>query len=1238
VDWRVLGPFEVWANGSPISLGGRQRRLLLAILLANAEQTVSTDRLIEEVWGGSPPDSARKTVQAHVAHLRRALNSEAEVLSSSGEGYVVSPGDGNVDADRFVAAVSAAHKSRSNDPGASVGLLDGALAMFRGEPYAGLADDALAVKVEAARLAELRLTAREDRLDALLASGDTARVAADAERLLAEHPLRERLWAIQMLALYRSGRQSEALRSFSRARQILSEELGIEPSRELQVLEQQILEQDRSLSDSTAATTTPSSAVAVRRNPYKGLRAFDEADANDFYGRAELVRQLVDRLTARLPTPLTVVAGPSGAGKSSVLRAGLLPALRDAGLAVAVMFPGDDPTQALVAAKSEALLEIGQDAERESVDVVAVDQFEELFTLASAEEADSFIARITDSEDPTPWVATVRADFLEDLMAHPDLGRELQESLVLVPPLEDHEVEAAIVEPAQRVGVDVEPSLVATVVREVHTRASALPLMQYALTDLFERRRADVLTLDAFEREGGLSGALVRRADQVFKRLSLGGQNAARQVFLQLVTIADNDEYVRRRVHRQSLQTSEPQLTDEILERFGAQRLLTFDQDPASGDATVELAHESLLHVWPRLSNWVDEVKEELLMRSALNAALTEWEASGRDPSFLLAAGRLAQHESWTTETDLALTEAQIEFLEESRRAADLARARRRRRRNWIMAGFGIAAAVATAFGIVALRQAGEADAAASAALENEQRAVDSEQDAIDAAERAAESEAIAQEAARTAKADSLAAAANDQLEIDPELSTLLALQAIDVTLSVNGSVVDAAEEALHRAVLADRLIDSLSHGSEGIAHFSPDGQLFITSSENQATPQIWSVDPFELRLDLVGHTTRVIDAVFDPTGGRVATTSRDGSVRVWDATTGESEIVHNFGAGELPPLIPVFSNDGSKLAASRANTVWVWDLDTGDPLWSAQAPPPGLFFLNLEFSPDDSMLAVTQDTGSETADEIGPFIFDVASGEQTGSLQGHVSGAADVGFTPDGSRIVTAGFDGTVKVWDAETWEEVATFREHQGPVIDLQISADGTLVASGGEVDVKVWDIDTFEVEAEAFGHSGRVDAIDISRDGSLLLTSSTFDGTTRLWDLSPSGSHELIGLPGSTGPGALVYSPDGSELAAAQGSEFIKFWDPLNGRGIRSRWCSSGRYVVGCSHVDSAVWRGRPVVCHLWQLHRFLRAGWEKPRRRRGTQRPDLRSERGMGEGPEPLARGPGTPGGFLRFLPP
>ena len=1122
MEWRVLGPLEVLADGSPVSLGGRQRRLVLAILLSNAHQSVTTDKVIDGVWGDSPPDSARKTIQAHVAHLRKALNGKSEYLSSTVDGYVITPDAGSVDSDNFEAAVAAAQESRFGEPARTAALLDDALAMFRGEPYAGLGEDALAIRVEVARLAELRLSAREDRLDALLAAGDAPRAAAEAERLLAAHPLRERLWATEMLALYRSGRQSEALQSFSRARQVLAHELGIEPSNELRALELQILEQDASLASSTLPAIQTSPVADLRRNPYKGLRAFDEADSNDFFGRAELVRQLVDRFASRTPAPLTVLAGPSGAGKSSVLRAGLIPRLRDQGLIVAVMFPGNDPEEALERACREETTDGATDNASDPVDVIAVDQFEELFTETSGDKRDRFIARMIDETDSTRWVVTVRADFLDELLTHPELGRRLQESLALVSPLEDGEVEAAVVEPARLVGVEVEPSLVATIVREIRSRPSALPLLQYALTDVFERRRRDELTLDSYERRGGLSGALVRRADQVFERLSAHEREATRRIFLQLVTIADNGEFARRRVHRDSLDAialhaMESGLADRITEQFGAQRLLSFDQDPKSGHATVELAHESILDAWPRLARWIEEAREDLLMRSALNTALVEWEASDREESFLLNGGRLAQHESWTVDTDVPLSANQVDFLATSRRSADLALARRRRQRNLIMAGFGFAAAVATVFGVLALQRASEAN-----------------------------------QTARAAQSAGLATTANGQLEIDPELSVLLAIEAVETTRRADGTVLPVAREALHRAVLADRLIGRSAHFSDPIAAFAPDGRTFVTSSESTAIAQIWSVDPFEWKLDLQGHTDRVFGAAYDRAGERIATSSFDRSVRIWDATTGQSQMVLAMGGIAINP---VFSNDGTKMAVTIGDTkVSMWDLATGDQIWSSSTlPGPDVAQPSLDFSPDDSLLAVT--LGSEEADEAISPIFDAIDGTQVGTLAGQDLGLTNVGFTPDGSRVLTSSVDGTVKIWDSETQELQATFRGHGGPVLDFAISEDGHTVASSG-VGVLVWDLATLEVKAELFGHSGSVDEIDISPDGRLLLTSSSSDRTTRLWDLTPFWAHELIGLPGPDAlPGAVAFSPGGDQLAASRGSNQVTLWSPLNGTELQT-----------------------------------------------------------------------------------
>jgi WD40 repeat protein len=308
-----------------------------------------------------------------------------------------------------------------------------------------------------------------------------------------------------------------------------------------------------------------------------------------------------------------------------------------------------------------------------------------------------------------------------------------------------------------------------------------------------------------------------------------------------------------------------------------------------------------------------------------------------------------------------------------------------------------------------------------------------------------------------------------------------------------------------------------------------------------------------EWRVDLVGHRGLVIDAVFDPTGDRIAATGDDGRILIWDAATGEHWAVLDP-PGAIPFHIPVYSHDGSMLAASRRDgTAWIWDLDTGESVELA-SPPGTRFTLNLEFSPDDTLLVVSRETES-TAEDAGPLLFDVATGELITTLEGHESDVKDVGFTPDGAHILTASLDGTVKIWDTETVENLETFFGHRGPVIDLQISEDGTTVASSGDVDVLVWDLATLQITAEIFGHTGQVDGIDISPNGSLLLTSSNTDLTTRLWDLTPYWSHELIGLAGpEVFPGGLAYSA-GGELAASRDSGLVTVWDPLDGTELQT-----------------------------------------------------------------------------------
>ena len=262
MEFRVLGPFEVARAGQRVALGGTRQRALLALLLLHRNQLVGRDRLIDELWGERPPATALKTVQVYVSRLRKALGDEA-LLTRAG-GYILAVEPEQVDADRFDALAGDSRRAlQSGDPRGAVRRLDEALALWRGPPLADLAYEQFA-QAEIARLAEARLGAVEDRIEAKLALGQHAELVAELEALVREHPLRERLRCQLMLALYRSGRQADALASFRQARGSLVDELGIEPGRPLQELERAILTQDPAL-DPPAARGADSRAAAARR-------------------------------------------------------------------------------------------------------------------------------------------------------------------------------------------------------------------------------------------------------------------------------------------------------------------------------------------------------------------------------------------------------------------------------------------------------------------------------------------------------------------------------------------------------------------------------------------------------------------------------------------------------------------------------------------------------------------------------------------------------------------------------------------------------------------------------------------------------------------------------------------------------------------------------------------------------------------------------------------------------------
>ncbi len=816
MEFRVLGSLEVVDDGRSIIVASPRERALLALLVIHANRAISWERVLDELWGDEPPASGAKTVAFHVYKLREALEPDRRgggaprILVTEPAGYVLRVDPDAIDARRFERLAAEGRALLADDPLAARDRLRTALALWRGEPFDDLAYEAF-VQPEVRRLGDLRLGALEDRIAADLGCGDHAAVVGELEGLVAEYPLRERMRGQLMTALYRAGRQADALRAYGEGRRVLSEELGIDSSPELQQLEAWILRQDPRLD-------APVPGRASARNPYKGLRPFEERDSPDFFGRETLVARLLDRLAlAARVGGLLVVAGPSGSGKSSVVQAGLVAALRagalpgSEGWAIAVMLPGAHPFRELAAALAAAGRPLSADGRArldgagagavDAVDLLAavvpdraprlvlvIDQLEELFTLTTDEaERTRFLAALTATLAAGGGrllvLATVRADRLDELLRSMELGELVRTGTELVTPLASDELERAIACPAASVGVALEPGLAGEIVGDVVSRPGGLPLMQYALTDLFERSDGQRMTRAGYGAIGGVGGALGRRAEEIYAALDEEGRATSRQVFLHLVAAGPAGEPAARRIPRaelRSIGTAAGRL-DEIVDTFVRWRLLSVDRDAVSGEPVVEVAHEALLARWPRLAAWIEGAREDLWMRGRLAAAAAEWTGAGRDTAYLLAGSRLELFSSWSGSTDLELGGPERDFIDaslaEQRRRDTSAAAqaahertlegRARTRLRALAAVLAIAAGIALAFAAFAFGQ-GEA----------------------------------AREQAEIAAARELAAASVGNLRADPSLSLLLAVRAVAETAD-RGYAVDVAMDALHWAVQA---------------------------------------------------------------------------------------------------------------------------------------------------------------------------------------------------------------------------------------------------------------------------------------------------------------------------------------------------------------------------------------------------------------------------------------------------
>ncbi|HEY9798673.1 MAG TPA: caspase family protein, partial [Leptolyngbyaceae cyanobacterium] len=678
--------------------------------------------------------------------------------------------------------------------------------------------------------------------------------------------------------------------------------------------------------------------VLVEAEPYKGLQAFDftPEDAKYFYGRTALTDELLEKICQQ---NFLAVLGPSGSGKSSVVRAGLLYELqqgkRRSGTEqweiLPIIKPGEHPLHSLADAFIEpdvpskraersrkkyvsllqdegavALAELLADYDASCV-VLVVDQFEEVFTLCQGSEEhekerqkffECLLGALEQPEGKLRVVITMRADFYGKCLEqqYAGLTEQIKANCVSVTPLNAPELREAITKPAELVGLKVEPELVQRMIADVQGSPGSLPLLEFALTELWEQWREQwqqqqasltpQLKLTNYEQLGGVKGALEKQANQVYETLSAEEKPVAQCIFLALTQLGEGTQDTRRRVWKRDLineQHSES-LVNQVIGKLTDARLLVTDEirgaESEQTEVVVDVAHEALIRHWAQLRQWIEENREAIRIERKVEAAAKEWNSRGRgkpdEVAYLLQGSRLREAQEYLEKyLHLGhLHQLAQEFIQESQAA---------------------------------------------------QVRLDKEKDEqIRALNKALTESKLREQSARVL----------NLLPFQPLDGLVLAIQTMGLNLEQlsEGKILTPVQESLNQAMARARVPITLrghEHCVNAVA-FSPDGKLIVSGSHDK-TVRLWDIQGNRVGQPFFGHESSVYSVAFSSDGKLIVSGSGDKTVLLWNLVgnrVGQPFFVHKSSVYSV-----AFSPDGKLIVSgSGDNTVLLWDIQ-GNPI-----------------------------------------------------------------------------------------------------------------------------------------------------------------------------------------------------------------------------------------------------------------------------------------------------------------
>lgn len=885
--------------------------------------------------------------------------------------------------------------------------------------------------------------------------------------------------------------------------------------------------------------------------PYRGLEVFDEEHARFFFGREAMTQHLVEALR---PTRFLCVLGPSGSGKSSLARAGLLPLLRAGQLPGSrnwqylVFKPGAHPIEEL--ALSLAALQTVQDQISAADQLInnfkttetalhlfarlwlrnhapdtrlflLVDQFEEVFTLCQdATEREQFIKNLryagTIEGGRTVIVPTMRADFLNRAAESPDLAELLSTHQFIVNPMEPGELRRAIEEPALLAGLRFEPGLVERILSDVGHEPGALPLLEHALRELFEKRnRENVLTMQAYEQSGGVQGALAQKAETIYARFKPEQQTILRRVMLRLTQPGEGTADTRRRAAQYELwnRAEERAAVEQVIHTLADERLLTTSRD-AGGEEQLDVAHEALIRGWPRVGEWINEDREGLRLHHRLSEDVKEWQKRGEDESFLYRGLRLGQALEWRYVNLERLNKQESEFLDASQEERELEDARKEAQRN---RSLRIARGVALIITLLLITAVSFGWYVFQTQDSNQKLIYDYDL--------------------------KLAKEALDNNNYN------LAIELLDRYLSEPGSNLyyfendssDRAEKRKKWEELYNRChnevakLDGHTNGVRAVA-YAPDGKMLASGSDDESV-RCWKANtsnPWERRelVTLNSHLASVGSIAFAPDGKTLLATTSGLTVNLWEITNMKEPSTRQFIEDSRSVA---FAPNGKIFVLGTVSIdfeiVTLWELGSGQKVAElkddADTPNPNEKSFNKPLSELDLWAAHQQreERTRKLRDGNGTYVYTVA-------------------FAPSGKLIASGGSNKTLKLWDVQNKKRVMTFPGHNDAVWSVAFAPDGTMLASSSsDRTVRLWDVQGGKELATLLGHSGAVRSVAFAPDGQTLASGSD-DWTVKLWDV-PS-KKELTTLHGHAGEvTSVAFAPDGQTLASGSRDKTVRLW---------------------------------------------------------------------------------------------